>query len=370
MTIIIIIGLVLFAISTACIPEFPARKTEDAGSTDGGSKDLGPSGKCEEDKDCPPPAICKGGTCGTGCDGPEDCTWPASVCQPDHHCAFLPCGNRLDCPAPAVCREDRCRLECQEETDCEWPGSTCSPQRGQCSYKPCHAPDGCPDRHVCQPQWGCLPYCEEDGDCPQPTRCLVLNEWVKICGCTQDGHCPAGRTCVEGQCIERCAEEPDQPCSGDVGRYCDTDYGRCLPRPCSGSLVDPVCGSELAESCFLYTQDAHGVQIGFCTRTCEGTAGGDGDTCGPGFRCDSFYTEQTYCIPVGNTPVGEECQGNGFDIFCTSSFCFDDICTVLCTGATDHGFCQDLLGEDFRCLRTGEWIGSNRVWACRRRPGN
>lgn len=136
-----------------------------------------------------------------------------------------------------------------------------------------------------------------------------------------------------------------------------------MPEDCA-ETADPVCGTNVAEFCLVAdTSGLGGGEAGFCTQSCNTTDRGDGDTCGVGFRCEA-YDIWTFCLPVGNLTAGDSCVQEGLSVECTTSFCFWETCTVLCTGLLDRAPCTTLFGDAGICRRTDVSLGDDRLWAC------
>lgn len=99
---------------------------------------------------------------------------------------------------------------------------------------------------------GCDPtnQCTENADCPADHEC-VDGQCVEVCAeeCCDNADCPADHECVEGQCVEICIQECCDNSDCVNGDHCVN--GECLT-PCSGpcdcgqgeACVDGYCVPE------------------------------------------------------------------------------------------------------------------------------
>jgi len=319
----LLLGLALLAAAPGCIPRFPADDSA-AANEDVGSQQ--PDSGSEIDA-------------GRQRDGGRGCG-PHSGCEP-----------------PQVCRQGRCTAECESADDCDEQGTACL--NGRC-LAPCAAHSECEVAEACQAGFGCVPYCDSNSDCPDPLVCRSLNSRAKLCVCARDLDCGGGQLCVEGQCVSPCTDEAGGGCDDLPGRQCLEDLGRCFAEECD-ETADPICGNNVNEFCLVSEGDA--PEPGLCTRGCTTTDRGDGDSCGVGFRCQS-YGDWTFCLPVGNLTAGDACETEGLSWECTTSFCFWGTCTVLCNGLLDTEVCREHFGAAGICRRTDTYIEADRLWAC------
>ena len=169
-----------------------------------------PPAQCQEDADCPLPAV----NCGAMCvDG---------QCQPD----CQPCRDDGNCDPGEVCERGRCvegPTRCADNDDCD-DGGRCI--RGRCVGPPHDCPD--PD----DPN---VRYISQD-----PEQCAVIRFFC------EEGEVPFTDQCGCGCIVQEdlCADFYYQTCRADAdcdaGYQCGPDIPGCIPSRCA--MCDPETG--------------------------------------------------------------------------------------------------------------------------------
>jgi uncharacterized protein (TIGR03382 family) len=184
-----------------------------------------PGTSCTQDSDC-------GGL--GACITEADYGWDGGYCVSD-------CSS-ADCPGDSVCSEDWCYETCEHDSDCRGAyeclpspdGKICMPgDRTDPGTMPvggaCTTDEDCDDDGTCfttadgMPGGYCMPFCQNQSDCPDGSYCYENTCWKE---CEGMNDCRNDYTCWDhsshGLCVAACQNDND--CSGS-----DTcnEYGLC-----------------------------------------------------------------------------------------------------------------------------------------------
>ncbi|MBK8257696.1 MAG: putative metal-binding motif-containing protein [Polyangiaceae bacterium] len=171
---------------------------------------------------CPPGSICSNGICVPACD---NVVCPGKMVCQDGQCVD-PCKG-VECPTPQVCQAGVCTAPCDcfaDNAGCVGlPGTVCDKGNTDLCVDPACVGVTCNPGEYCDPDTSmCVPFCNEDVNCPVGQKCVAPQGCVPLCeGVT----CDPGLTCdpQTGQCV-------DTSCDGVVcfeGEHCEN--GVCVP---------------------------------------------------------------------------------------------------------------------------------------------
>jgi hypothetical protein len=336
MTIMIVLGLALLAVSCSCGGELSPES--DGEEEEGG--DVIQEGDGVDAPDRPrPDAI----------DGAEDVAeeeLPECDCADDYVC-----DDGLYCNGAETCDGCHCQagtpVDCADTVDCT--DDQCLESTRECQHIPDHG--FCDAGEMCDPDVGCVPAttCTTDGDCQDGYFCNgeeVCDTVSSLCvggaapDCSDEFSCTAD-TCVEsaGQCENR---PDDALCTGD-GLFCTEE--RCTP-------LDPDAGADGCTSAARVCED-DGFQ---CTAEscneeadmCESVP--DDAVCADSYACNG----DEVCAPADPGADDRGCIA-GTDLDCSDAYeCTHDSCVESsgCQHVPDNSLCNpgEICDPDSGCI--------------------